>query len=63
MPLVDLFVHLPLSTIYIPISCSRQGNLCKLDITTGCMDPNSHNYDPLAVVDDGSCPLESDTEE
>jgi hypothetical protein len=41
----------------------RQGNLCKLDITTGCMDPNSHNYDPLAVVDDGSCPLESDTEE
>ncbi|GJM95801.1 hypothetical protein PR202_ga12579 [Eleusine coracana subsp. coracana] len=39
------------------------GDRCKLDITTGCMDPSSHLYDPLAVVDDGSCPLESDTEE
>ncbi|KAF8681961.1 hypothetical protein HU200_045416 [Digitaria exilis] len=34
-----------------------------LDIVTGCMDPNSDMYDPMAVVDDGSCPLESDSEE
>ncbi|XP_062215243.1 protein POST-ILLUMINATION CHLOROPHYLL FLUORESCENCE INCREASE, chloroplastic-like [Phragmites australis] len=39
------------------------GDRCKLDIVSGCMDPNSHLYDPLATVDDGSCPMESDSEE
>lgn len=39
------------------------GDRCKLDLVPGCMDPNSPNYDPFANVDDGSCPLESDSEE
>ncbi|CAN6287612.1 unnamed protein product [Urochloa humidicola] len=38
------------------------GDRCKLEIASGCMDPNSDLYDPLAIVDDGSCPLESDSE-
>ncbi|OEL28248.1 hypothetical protein BAE44_0010734 [Dichanthelium oligosanthes] len=38
------------------------GDRCKLDIVSGCMDPNSDMYDPLATVDDGSCPMESDSE-
>ncbi|KAF2940063.1 hypothetical protein DAI22_03g242400 [Oryza sativa Japonica Group] len=39
------------------------GDRCKLDIVSGCMDPNSHMFDPLATVDDGSCPMDSDSEE
>ncbi|ONK81071.1 uncharacterized protein A4U43_C01F24910 [Asparagus officinalis] len=39
------------------------GDRCKLDLVPGCMDPDSPNYDPFANVDDGSCPLESDSEE
>lgn len=39
------------------------GDRCKLDIVAGCMDPNSHLFDPLANVDDGSCTLESDPQE
>jgi len=39
------------------------GDRCKLDIVSGCMDPTSHMFDPLAVVDDGTCPLDSDSEE
>lgn len=39
------------------------GDRCKLDIVSGCMDPTSHMFDPLATIDDGSCPLDSDTEE
>ncbi|KAG2547644.1 protein POST-ILLUMINATION CHLOROPHYLL FLUORESCENCE INCREASE, chloroplastic-like [Panicum virgatum] len=39
------------------------GDRCKLDIVSGCMDPSSNLFDPLATVDDGSCPLESDSEE
>ncbi|PAN46292.1 hypothetical protein PAHAL_9G175300 [Panicum hallii] len=39
------------------------GDRCKLDIVSGCMDPSSGLFDPLATVDDGSCPLESDSEE
>ncbi|KAJ1294676.1 hypothetical protein BS78_01G164100 [Paspalum vaginatum] len=39
------------------------GDRCKLDIVSGCMDPSSDMFDPLATVDDGSCPLESDSEE
>lgn len=50
-------------------SCAMDGYLeeggdrCKLDIVSGCMDPGSDMFDPLATVDDGSCPLESDSEE
>ena len=39
------------------------GDRCKLDIVTGCMDRTSHMFDPLATIDDGSCPLDSDSEE
>ncbi|KAK8914247.1 hypothetical protein KSP39_PZI024501 [Platanthera zijinensis] len=39
------------------------GDRCRLDLTPGCMDPNSPFFNPLANVDDGSCPLESDSEE
>lgn len=39
------------------------GDRCKLDLALGCMDPDSPLFDPLANVDDGSCPLESDSEE
>lgn len=49
--------------------CAMIGNLaveggdrCNLDLVLGCMDPNSYLYNPLANVDDGSCPLESDSE-
>lgn len=40
-----------------------QGNRCKLNLVAGCMDPSSPLFDPLANVDDGSCPLDSDSEE
>ncbi|XP_031504915.1 protein POST-ILLUMINATION CHLOROPHYLL FLUORESCENCE INCREASE, chloroplastic [Nymphaea colorata] len=47
--------------------CAMIGNLsieggdrCNLDIVVGCTDPSSHLYNPLADVDDGSCPLEPD---
>ncbi|XP_024361524.1 protein POST-ILLUMINATION CHLOROPHYLL FLUORESCENCE INCREASE, chloroplastic [Physcomitrium patens] len=34
------------------------GDRCDLDIVPGCTDPESPYFDPLANVDDGSCPLE-----
>jgi hypothetical protein len=39
------------------------GDRCDLDIVPGCTDPESPFYDPLANVDDGSCPfiLEEDS--
>ncbi|XP_047330817.1 protein POST-ILLUMINATION CHLOROPHYLL FLUORESCENCE INCREASE, chloroplastic isoform X2 [Impatiens glandulifera] len=50
--------------------CAMIGNLsveggdrCNLDFVVGCTDPNSHLYDPLANVDDGSCPIESDSDD
>ncbi|KAK9281688.1 hypothetical protein L1049_004592 [Liquidambar formosana] len=50
--------------------CAMIGNLsveggdrCNLNLVPGCTDPSSPFYDPLANVDDGSCPLYSDTEE
>ncbi|KAE7997316.1 hypothetical protein FH972_001961 [Carpinus fangiana] len=49
--------------------CAMIGNLtveggdrCNLDLVLGCTDPSSPLYDPLANVDDGSCPIESDLE-
>ncbi|KAL1551381.1 protein POST-ILLUMINATION CHLOROPHYLL FLUORESCENCE INCREASE, chloroplastic-like [Salvia divinorum] len=50
-------------------SCAMVGNLsveggdrCNLDLVLGCMDPGSPMFDPLANVDDGSCPY-SDSED
>lgn len=41
---------------------SLQGDRCDLNLVTGCTDPSSPLYDPMANVDDGSCPLEVDSE-
>ncbi|KAF2301354.1 hypothetical protein GH714_023245 [Hevea brasiliensis] len=38
----------------------ERGDRCSLDLVPGCMDPSSHLYYPLANVDDGSCPIDSD---
>ncbi|KAL8252297.1 hypothetical protein R6Q59_035990 [Mikania micrantha] len=50
--------------------CQLMGNLtleggdrCELDLVTGCTDPDSPEYNPLANVDDGSCPPYSDSED
>ncbi|XP_024972426.1 uncharacterized protein LOC112511169 [Cynara cardunculus var. scolymus] len=50
--------------------CQLMGNLtsegadrCELDLVTGCTDPGSPDYNPLANVDDGSCPPYSDSED
>ncbi|KAF1001560.1 protein POST-ILLUMINATION CHLOROPHYLL FLUORESCENCE INCREASE, chloroplastic-like [Apium graveolens] len=49
--------------------CALMGNLtleggdrCELNLVSGCTDIGSPLYDPLANVDDGSCPL-SDSED
>ncbi|XP_072965889.1 protein POST-ILLUMINATION CHLOROPHYLL FLUORESCENCE INCREASE, chloroplastic [Typha angustifolia] len=42
---------------------SEGGDRCKLNLLPGCMDPSSPLFNPLADVDDGSCPLDSDLEE
>lgn len=39
------------------------GDRCNLDFVIGCTDPSSPLYNPLANVDDGSCPIESDSED
>ncbi|KAK2974414.1 hypothetical protein RJ640_021270 [Escallonia rubra] len=50
--------------------CAMIGNLsveggdrCELDLVLGCTDRSSPSYNPLANVDDGSCPLYSDSED
>ncbi|KAJ0579474.1 hypothetical protein HanHA300_Chr04g0118341 [Helianthus annuus] len=50
--------------------CQIMGNLtleggdrCELDLVSGCLDPESPEYNPLANVDDGSCPPYSDSED
>ncbi|GFP88959.1 hypothetical protein PHJA_001039600 [Phtheirospermum japonicum] len=50
-------------------SCAMIGNLsseggdrCDLDLVPGCIDPDSPMFNPLANVDDGSCPPYSDSE-
>lgn len=39
------------------------GDRCNLDLVAGCTDPSSPMFDPLANVDDGSCPPYSDSED
>ncbi|XP_021736700.1 uncharacterized protein LOC110703237 [Chenopodium quinoa] len=40
------------------------GDRCNLDLVPGCLDPSSPLFDPLANVDDGSCPpYSSDSED
>ncbi|XP_044484944.1 protein POST-ILLUMINATION CHLOROPHYLL FLUORESCENCE INCREASE, chloroplastic isoform X2 [Mangifera indica] len=39
------------------------GDRCDLNLVLGCMDTSSPLYDPLANVDDGSCPIDSDLED
>ncbi|KAJ1410103.1 hypothetical protein SESBI_22340 [Sesbania bispinosa] len=50
-------------------SCAMVGNLskeggdrCDLNLVPGCTDPSSPFYNPLANVDDGSCPIDSESE-
>ncbi|KAH7565030.1 hypothetical protein ACOSP7_020913 [Xanthoceras sorbifolium] len=50
--------------------CAMIGNLnveggdrCDLNFIPGCMDPTSPEYNPLANVDDGSCPIDTDSED
>lgn len=40
-----------------------QGDRCDLDLVLGCTDPGSPMFNPLANVDDGSCPPYSDSED
>ncbi|MCH80694.1 hypothetical protein A2U01_0001466, partial [Trifolium medium] len=49
--------------------CAMIGNLskeggdrCELNLVPGCIDPTSPFYDPLTTFDDGSCPIEVDSE-
>ncbi|XP_019445179.1 PREDICTED: uncharacterized protein LOC109348994 [Lupinus angustifolius] len=49
--------------------CAMIGNLskeggdrCDLNLVPGCTDPSSPLYDPLANVDDGTCPIDLDSE-
>ncbi|KAH9615135.1 hypothetical protein KSS87_001361 [Heliosperma pusillum] len=57
-------------TSIVVTRCAMIGNLtveggdrCNLDLVQGCIDPDSPMYNPLANVDDGSCPPYSDSEE
>ncbi|KAG9455786.1 hypothetical protein H6P81_000294 [Aristolochia fimbriata] len=50
--------------------CAMIGNLsleggdrCNLDLVVGCTDPSSPLFNPLANVDDGTCPIESDSDD
>ncbi|KAH7547408.1 protein POST-ILLUMINATION CHLOROPHYLL FLUORESCENCE INCREASE, chloroplastic [Ziziphus jujuba] len=50
--------------------CAMIGNLsleggdrCNLDLVVGCTDPSSPLYNPLANVDDGSCLIDTDSED
>ncbi|CAL1360632.1 unnamed protein product [Linum trigynum] len=57
-------------TEVVATRCAMIGNLsieggdrCNLDLVEGCMDPSSHLYNPLANVDDGTCPIDLDAED
>jgi len=44
---------------HFPAGIIQQGgDRCDLDIVPGCTDPESPYFDPLANVDDGSCPFD-----
>ena len=60
---VEFLFHM-LTISFVLFSCPRhvQGDRCDLDIVPGCTDPESPFFDPLANVDDGSCPYISDGE-
>lgn len=52
-------------SVYVQDRCLLPGGMaqeeaqsCALDIVPGCMDLGSPFYDPLATVDDGSCPID-----
>ncbi|PQQ18535.1 uncharacterized protein Pyn_03198 [Prunus yedoensis var. nudiflora] len=56
-------------TSVVVTRCTMIGNLnveggdrCNLNLVLGCTDPSSPSYDPLANVDDGSCPIELDSD-
>ncbi|VVA39075.1 PREDICTED: Post-illumination chlorophyll fluorescence increase [Prunus dulcis] len=56
-------------TSVVVTRCTMIGNLnveggdrCNLNLVPGCTDPSSPSYDPLANVDDGSCPIELDSD-
>eukprot|EP00244_Chara_vulgaris_P010792 TRINITY_DN506_c0_g1_i3.p1 TRINITY_DN506_c0_g1~~TRINITY_DN506_c0_g1_i3.p1 ORF type:complete len:323 (+),score=24.57 TRINITY_DN506_c0_g1_i3:586-1554(+) len=36
----------------------EEGAKCELDFVMGCTDPSSPFFDPLATVDDGTCPID-----
>ncbi|CAI0462226.1 unnamed protein product [Linum tenue] len=57
-------------TEVVATRCAMIGNLsieggdrCNLDLVEGCMDPGSYLYNPLANVDDGTCPIDLDAED
>ncbi|KAJ3678360.1 hypothetical protein LUZ60_002163 [Juncus effusus] len=54
----NMILSCAIGTLY-----SEGGDRCKLNFVEGCMDPSSPLFDPLANVDDGSCPLDSDMED
>ncbi|KAL5072455.1 hypothetical protein RYX36_011439 [Vicia faba] len=45
-----------------PIEFFNEGDRCDLNLVLGCIDPSSPMYDPLANVDDGSCPIDVDSD-
>ncbi|KAL0415355.1 UNVERIFIED_CONTAM: hypothetical protein Slati_3367400 [Sesamum latifolium] len=47
---------------YLLVS-TNAGDRCNLDLVLGCTDPSSPMFDPLATVDDGSCPPYSESED
>lgn len=52
-----------ISVINLMSGKSLQGDRCDLNLVPGCMDTSSPFYNPLANVDDGSCPIDSDLED
>lgn len=61
--LLNIFLLISYEYITSNFGLMLQGDRCNLDLVTGCTDPSSPLYDPLANVDDGSCPLYSDSED
>ncbi|KAL1292763.1 hypothetical protein HN51_053327 [Arachis hypogaea] len=56
-------------TSVVMTRCAITGNLsleggdrCNLDLVPGCTDPNSIEFNPLATFDDGTCPIDADSD-